>query len=125
MKKSKSKKSAKKPGINSLVQALSKNLDKMALSPNVGSLKDGKDYVCIYCNQPVQPCQSDPSAMCDQMLRSDTEGKFLEQALENPARAKYGVCGICGQPLTKKQLKKSPDSELCPECSTPPSKVSH
>ena len=66
-----------------LVKALGKNLDKMSKSSWVGSLKDGKDLICPFCDQPVQPCKSNPSAMCEQMLLAGTEGKELEDALKN------------------------------------------
>jgi len=65
-----------------LVKALGKNLDKMSKSPWVRSLKEGKDLICPFCDQPVQPCKTDPSAMCERMLLYGTEGKELEDALK-------------------------------------------
>jgi DNA-directed RNA polymerase subunit RPC12/RpoP len=99
-----------------LVKALSRNLEKMSKSPWVGSIKDGRDLVCPYCDQPVQPCKSDPSAMCERMLLGGTEGKEIEDALKNPTKGQFGVCAECGKSLSTVHLKKHPTAELCPHC---------
>jgi RNA polymerase-binding transcription factor DksA len=99
-----------------LVKALSKNLDKMSKSPWVRSLKDGKDLVCPYCDQPVQPCKSDPSAMCERMLRAGTEGKEIENALKDSSNGSLGVCLSCGEQISMVHFKKHPTAELCPHC---------
>jgi hypothetical protein len=99
-----------------LVNALSKNLDKMSKTPWIRSLKEGKDLVCPYCSQPVQPCKSDPSAMCEQMLLSGTEGKELENALKNPLKGNYGSCLSCGKQISTTHLKKHPTADLCSQC---------
>jgi hypothetical protein len=96
-----------------LVKALSKNLDKMSRSPWVRSLKDGKDLICPYCDQPVQPCKSNPGAMCERMLLTGTEGKELEDALKDSSR---GVCISCGKQISLAHLKKHPTAELCAQC---------
>ncbi|MBN1398320.1 MAG: TraR/DksA C4-type zinc finger protein [Bacteroidetes bacterium] len=99
-----------------LVKALSRNLDKMSKSSLVRSLKDGKDLICPYCNQPVQPCRSDPSAMCDCMLKAGTEGKQLEEALKDCVRGQYGICMECGKKISIAHLRKHPTAELCTSC---------
>jgi hypothetical protein len=99
-----------------LVKALSKNLDKMSKSPWVRSLKDGKDLVCPYCDQPVQPCKTDPSAMCERMLLAGTDGKVIEDALNDSLPQKYGVCLSCGRKISTAHLKKHPTAELCSHC---------
>jgi hypothetical protein len=67
-----------------LVKALSRNLEKMSKSSWVRSLKEGKELICPYCDLPVQPCKSDPSAMCEHMLLSGTDGREIEDALKDP-----------------------------------------
>jgi hypothetical protein len=99
-----------------LVKALSKNLDKMSRSPWVRSLKDGKDLICPYCDQPVKPCKSNPSAMCEQMLLLGTEGKELEEALKDPVECEYGKCLSCGKSISTAHLKKHPTAQLCTCC---------
>ena len=99
-----------------LVEALSKNLDKMSRSPWVRSLKDGKDLICPFCDQPVQPCKTDPSAMCERMLRAGTEGKELEDALNNSPNNNLGVCISCGNKISMAHFKKHPTAELCTQC---------
>jgi RNA polymerase-binding transcription factor DksA len=99
-----------------LVKALSKNLDKMSKSPWVGSLKDGKDLICPYCDQPVQPCKSDPSLMCERMLRGGTEEKELEDALKDSNNSRLGVCISCGKQISISHFKKHPTAELCTQC---------
>jgi RNA polymerase-binding transcription factor DksA len=99
-----------------LVKALSKNLDKMSKSTWVRSLKDGKDLICPYCDQPVKPCEKDPSVMCEKMLRSGTEGKEIEDALKNPVECRYGICISCGKRISTAHLKKHPTAELCTCC---------
>jgi hypothetical protein len=89
---------------NILVKALSKNLERMSKSPWVRSLKDGKDLVCPYCDQPVKPCKSNPSAMCEQMLLAGTEGKQLEEALKTYDKNQYGVCLSCGKDISMAHL---------------------
>jgi RNA polymerase-binding transcription factor DksA len=97
-----------------LVKALSKNLDKMSKSSHVRSLKDGKDLICPYCDQPVQPCKSNPAAMCDRMLRVGTEGREIEEALKGSEH--FGHCLSCGSKISMVHLKKHPTAELCPNC---------
>jgi len=99
-----------------LVKALSKNLDKMSKSPWVRSLKDGKDLICPFCDQPVQPCKTNPSAMCERMLLAGTDGKEIEEALNDSAGQKYGVCLSCGKKISTAHLKKHPTAELCTQC---------
>jgi RNA polymerase-binding transcription factor DksA len=99
-----------------LVNALSKNLEKMSKSPWVRSLKDGKDFICPYCDQPVKPCKSNPSAMCEKMLRAGSEGKQIEEALKDYDENKYGVCLSCGKSISTVHLKKHPTAELCTHC---------
>jgi RNA polymerase-binding transcription factor DksA len=99
-----------------LVNAISKNLDKMSKSPWVGSLKDGKDLICPYCDQPVQPCKSDPSLMCERMLRGGTEEKELEDALKNSTNSRLGVCISCGKQISISHFKKHPTAEICTQC---------
>ena len=107
------KKDARK---NVLLSALSGNLDKMSKSPWIGSFKDGKELICPYCDQPVQPCKTDPSAMCERMLHAGTEGKEIKEALKDPSQDRYGVCLECGQHISKAHLKKHPTAELCTQC---------
>jgi len=99
-----------------LVNALDRNLDKMSRSPWVVSLKDGKDLICPFCDQPVQPCKTDPSAMCERMLRGGTEGKELEDALNGSSRGHLGVCISCGKQISMTHFKKHPTGELCTRC---------
>jgi RNA polymerase-binding transcription factor DksA len=99
-----------------LVNALSRNLDKMSKSPWVSSLKDGKDYICPYCDQPVKPCKSNPSAMCEKMLRAGSEEKQIEEALKECDDNKYGVCISCGNKISTAHLKKHPTAEICSQC---------
>jgi RNA polymerase-binding transcription factor DksA len=99
-----------------LVNALSKNLEKMSKSPWVRSLKDGKDLVCPFCDQPIQPCKSNPSAMCEKMLRAGTEGKNLEEALKDCINNQYGICLSCGKKISTQHLKKHPTAEICTQC---------
>jgi hypothetical protein len=99
-----------------LVKALSKNLEKMSKSSWVRSLKDGKDLVCPYCDQPVKPCKSNPSAMCEKMLLAGTEGKQIEDALKDCDENKYGVCLSCGKEISTGHLKKHPTAEICSQC---------
>jgi RNA polymerase-binding transcription factor DksA len=99
-----------------LVKALSKNLDRMSKSPWVRSVKEGKDLVCPFCDQPVQPCKSDPSALCERMLREGTVGKAIEDALKDSAKSLYGVCLKCGKQISTAHLKKHPTADVCVEC---------
>ena len=99
-----------------LVRALSKNLEKMSKSSWVRSLKDGKDLVCPFCDQLVQPCKSNPTAMCEKMLRAGTEGKQIEDALKACDESKYGMCISCGKEISVAHLKKHPTAELCAQC---------
>jgi hypothetical protein len=108
-----------------LVKALRKNLDKMSKSPWVGSFKDGKDLICPFCEQPVQPCKSDPGAMCEHMLLDGTEGKVLEDALKNPGKGQYGLCISCGNRISTMHLKKHPTAELCSQCIQKWQKLTH
>ena len=101
-----------------LVKALDRNLDKMSRSPLVRSLKDGKDLICPFCDQLVQPCKSDPSIMCERMLRAGTDGKELEEALKDTDRNRYGVCISCGKQISIAHLKKHPTAEICAQCVT-------
>ena len=99
-----------------LVKALGKNLDKMSKSSWISSLKDGKDLICPFCNQPVQPCKSNPSAMCEQMLLGGTEEKELKDALKNSSHSHLGVCFSCGKRISMAHFKKHPTAELCTQC---------
>jgi hypothetical protein len=101
---------------NILVKALSKNLEEMSKSPLVRSLKDGKDLICPFCDLPVQPCKSNPSAMCERMLLGGTEGKEIEDALKNSSGSRLGVCISCGKQISMAHFKKHPTAELCTEC---------
>jgi len=106
-----------------LVQALSENLDQTAKSPLVRSLKDGKDYVCVYCGQAEQPCKSDAGEMCDNMLRTGTVGKEIEDALNDPVKSGYGICAECGNKISAAQLKKNPTEQICSHCAKKTQKV--
>ncbi|GEM_PF-1336308 len=111
----------KKPAENQmrkkiLVNALSKNLDKMSKSPWVRSIKDGKDLICPYCDQLVQPCKTDPSAVCEHMMLSGTEGKELENALKDPDKGNYGICLSCGKQISSAHLKRHPTADVCSHC---------
>lgn len=99
-----------------LVKALSNNLDKMSKFPWVRSLKDGKDLICPFCDQPVQPCKSNPSAMCERMLLYGTEGKVLEDAIKGSSSSGLGVCISCGKQISTAHLRKHPTAELCTQC---------
>jgi RNA polymerase-binding transcription factor DksA len=99
-----------------LVKALSKNLEKMSRSSWVRSLKDGKDLICPYCDQPVKPCKKNPSEMCERMLLAGTEGKQLEESLKDCDKNQYGVCVVCGKNISISHLKKHPTAEICPHC---------
>jgi len=99
-----------------LVKALSKNLDKMSKSPWVRSLKEGKELVCPFCDLPIKPCKSNPSAICEQMLRGGTVGKEIEEALKDSIKGRGGVCVMCGKRLSTAHIKKHPTAELCPQC---------
>ncbi len=108
-----------------LIHALSENLDQTSKSPLVRSLKDGKDYVCVYCGQVEQPCKSVVGAMCDNMLRTGTVGKEIEDALNDPVKSGYGVCAECGNKISAVQLKKDPTMQICSHCATKTKKVRH
>ena len=99
-----------------LVKALGKNLDKMSKSPWVGSLKDGKDLICPFCDQPVQPCKTNPSAMCERMLLYGTEGKELKDALKENSSSRLGECISCGKQISLAHFRKHPTAELCTQC---------
>jgi hypothetical protein len=99
-----------------LVKALGKNLDKMSKSPWVGSLRDAKDLICPFCDQPVQPCKSNPSAMCERMLLGGTEEKELVDALKNSSGSRLGVCLSCGKQISMAHFRKHPTAELCTRC---------
>jgi len=99
-----------------LVKELSKNLEKMSKSQWVRSLKDGKNLICPFCNQPIQPCKSNPSAMCEQMLLAGTEGKELEEALKNSSSSRLGICLCCGKKISMAHFKKHPTAEICTQC---------
>jgi RNA polymerase-binding transcription factor DksA len=99
-----------------LVKALGKNLDKMSKSPWVSSFKDGKDLICPFCDQPVQPCKSNPSAMCERMLLDGTEGKELQDALKDTSGGRLGVCLSCGKQISMAHFKKHPTAEICTKC---------
>ena len=99
-----------------LVKALNANLEKMSKSPWVRSLKDGKDLICPFCDQPIQPCKSDPSAMCEQMLLAGTDGKEIEEALKDSSQSQYGICLCCGKKISTAHLKKHPTAEICADC---------
>lgn len=99
-----------------LIHALSENLEQTAKSPLVRSLKDGKDYICVYCGQVEQPCKSVVGAMCDNMLRTGTVGKEIEDALDDPVKSGYGVCAECGSKISSQLLKKNPTAQICARC---------
>jgi hypothetical protein len=99
-----------------LVKALSRNLDKMSETPWVRSLRDGRDLICPFCDLPVQPCKSNPSAMCEKMLLGGTEGKELEDALKNTSSGNFGVCISCGTRISMTHFRKHPTAELCTQC---------
>ncbi len=99
-----------------LVKALSKNLDKMSKSSWVRSLKDGENLICPFCDQPIQPCKSNPSAMCERMLLEGTEGKEIENALKDSTGGRLGLCIACGKQISIAHLKKHATAELCLNC---------
>ena len=106
-----------------LLRALSKDLEKMSTSARVRSLKDGKDYVCPFCELPVKPCKTRSSAMCEYMLLEGTEGKNIEEALKDAGQTVYGRCVACGRRLTSVHLKKHPTAEVCSLCAKKSRKV--
>ncbi|HVN47353.1 MAG TPA: hypothetical protein VMU30_00885 [Bacteroidota bacterium] len=108
-----------------LVHALSEDLDQTAKSPLVRSLKDGKDYVCVYCGQVEQPCKSVVGAMCDNMLRTGTVGKEIEDALNDPLKSGCGICAECGNKISAAQLKKNPTAQICSHCEKKIKRVRH
>jgi DNA-directed RNA polymerase subunit RPC12/RpoP len=118
--KKQTQKSAKK---TLLVSALSGDLDKMAKSPWVRSMKDGKNLICPYCAQSTQPCKSDSSAMCEHMLLDGTFGKELEDALKNPESSRFGKCINCGSQIPLSLLKKNPTADVCPQCAKKSQKI--
>ncbi|MFZ1977681.1 MAG: hypothetical protein WAV76_06960 [Bacteroidota bacterium] len=99
-----------------LVNALSEDLEKMSKSAWVRSMKDAKDLVCPYCNQPVKPCESHSAATCEHMIFTGTVGKVLEDALKHPETSRIGICTICGGEISRSYLKKNPIAEVCPQC---------
>lgn len=99
-----------------LIKALSGNLEKMSKSSWVRSIKDGKNFVCPYCELPVKPCKSRSSSMCEHMLLEGTVGKYIEDALKDPVRTNYGKCVVCGRRLSTSHLKKNPTAEVCSQC---------
>ncbi len=99
-----------------LVKALNRNLEKMSKFSWVSSLKDGKDLICPFCDQPIQPCKSNPSAMCERMLLYGTEEKELKDALRNSSINRLGVCISCGKRISIAHFKKHPTAELCTQC---------
>ena len=99
-----------------LEKALSKNLDKMSRSPWIGSLRDAKDLICPFCDQPIKPCKSNPKAVCEQMLLYGTEGKELKDALNNSSSSRLGICISCGKQISIAHFKKHPTAELCTQC---------
>jgi hypothetical protein len=119
MKKPKRKRTSK----SILLKALSGNLDKMSKSPWVRSLKDGKNLVCPFCQMPIQPCKSKPSAMCEHMILDGTIGREIENALKDHKRATYGKCLVCGRRLSTLHLKKNPTAEICSQCAKKSRKV--
>lgn len=111
------KKQQKKPIKKTiLLSALSRNLDRMSKSPWIRSLKDAKELICPFCELPVQPCKSNPSAMCEQMLLGGTEGREILEALKDPEKRQYGVCLCCGKKISTAHLKKHPTAEICTQC---------
>jgi hypothetical protein len=86
-------------------------------------MKDGRDYVCPYCELPVKPCKSRSSAVCEYMLLEGTEGKTIEDALKNSERTAYGRCVACGRRLSSVHLKKHPTAEVCAQCAKKSRKV--
>lgn len=99
-----------------LIKALSKELDEISKSPNIRSLKEGKELLCPYCNLPIKPCEKDKSIMCKEMIQGGTNGEAIEKALKNPEEFQYGVCLICGKLISTAHLKKHPNAELCSCC---------
>jgi DNA-directed RNA polymerase subunit RPC12/RpoP len=114
---------SKKTKKSLLVDALGHDLEKMSKSAWVRSMKDGKNLVCPYCNQPVQPCKAHSSAMCENMLLAGTVGKELEDALKHPEVSRLGVCTVCGGDISHSYLKKNPIAEVCPQCTRKTKKV--
>lgn len=106
-----------------LLHALSKDLEKMSKSARVRSIKDGKDYVCPYCELPVKPCKTRSSAMCEYMLLEGTDGKFIEDSLKDTDRTAYGRCAACGRRLSSVHLRKHPTAEVCAQCAKKSKKV--
>jgi hypothetical protein len=106
-----------------LVDALSSDLEKMSKSAWVRSMKDAKDLVCPYCNQPVKPCESHSSATCEHMILTGTVGKELEDALKHPETSRLGVCAVCGKDISPSYLKKNPIAEVCSQCAKKTQKV--
>ena len=110
------KSSPKRTDKSILLHALSGNLEKMSHSAGIRSLKDGKELICPFCELPVQPCKSNPSATCERMLLAGTEGREIEEALKHPEKGNYGTCIACGKHISTSHLKKHPTAELCSKC---------
>lgn len=105
-----------------LLKALDGDLERMSKSPFVRSLKDGKQYVCPYCNLPVQPCKCDPSGFCSHALLDGTEGALLQNALNELNPETVGTCVVCGGDIPLSYLRKHPTAEVCPRCQKKPAK---
>ncbi len=106
-----------------LLRALNANLSAIEQTPFVRSMADGKEFVCSVCDQPVKPCESDPTAVCGHMVREGTESWLLEQSLRHPEERTPGICIACGGRISPAHLKKDPTAELCSSCTAKAERV--
>ena len=116
MKKPKKTQKRKTTAERILLHELSNDIDRIAKTPWVRSLNEGKQYICQYCGQPVQACKVEPGSMCNDMIRKGTLGQMLEDAIDDPVKSGYGVCASCGKKISTATLKKNPFTELCSNC---------
>lgn len=106
----------KQPNKKDLLRVLNENLSAIERTDAVLSMHDGREYVCSVCHMPVKPCETQPGAVCNHMLREATDTALIEGALLHPEERRLGVCASCGKRMTPAQIRKNPTADLCPEC---------
>ncbi len=106
-----------------LLKALDGDLERMTRSPWVRSIRDGKQFVCPYCNLSTQPCKCDPSAICYHALLDGTEGAIIQKSLKQLNTEEVGRCEICGAEIPLSYLKKHPTADVCPHCQKKAKKI--
>lgn len=47
-----------------------------------------------------------------------TEIEMVKQAIDRIDKGQYGLCQVCGQPISKERLKAVPYSSLCIKCAS-------